>query len=466
MKKVCKRGTPCSLTCIASNKICRENFPENMQGFIQKLAANLAAQYGDVEEISTERAKMFKVLESPNENFQKLLEGKSEEEIIWFLEMRILTSGGKRDSADKWKFSPNEALGLRERAPELISAWEKTKEKGFNSEGYRALGGIGDYISKYRNMPVSDTDVDLFWESLSERERNSLKRSGAYAKTYWDGVDLDEEKLPTGTRTKPEDLRGKLVLKIYLRQGGRDLYTGERVPLHEMELDHIVPKGKGGASVEDPKNWAMVKTGINRGKGQRDLDEYVNSTLKTLFPKSKTEEEALKTIKEVWEENEKRNIVNRKNKVEREGLDWSKADEDVFLGQLKALKEAGKTYYLVKAIGGKEAITTINLVATDNQRGTETRYREYWLKIMGYTPRGERGIPKGENTASWTVLQWFNQPDKRQLIESFWRETPQEAQRLVRKALEGGENLSKADSQKIAMDFIQEETKKLISQLT
>jgi hypothetical protein len=466
VKKECKRGTPCSLTCIASDKICRENFPENMQGFIQKLASNLAAQYGDDEEISKERAKMFKVLESPSENFQKLLEGKSEEEIIWFLEMRVLTSGGKRDSADKWKFSPNEALGLRERAPELISAWEKTKEKGFNAEGYRAPGGVGDYIKKYRNKPVSDADVDLFWGSLSERERKTLMRSGSYPKTYWDGVDLDEEKLPTGTRVSPHELRGKLVLKIYLQQGGRDLYTGERVPLHEMELDHIVPKGKGGASVEDPKNWAMVKTGINRGKAQKDLDKYVNSTLENLFPKSKTEEEALETIRKDWEENEKRNIVNRKNKAEREGIDWSQADEDVFLGQLEALKKAGKAYYLVNAISGKKAITTIQLVATENQKGTETQYREYWLKVLGYTPRGDKGIPEGENTASWTLRQWLNNPDKRQLIESFWINTPQEAQRVVRRALEDSGTLSKEESQGIAMEFIKEETRKLISQLT
>lgn len=40
---------------------------------------------------------------------------------------------------------------------------------------------------------------------------------------------------------------------IFERDGGRDQYTGEFVPLEEGNLDHVVPKAKGGK-----RNWENI----------------------------------------------------------------------------------------------------------------------------------------------------------------------------------------------------------------
>lgn len=439
-KDKCKVGISCGLSCIARNHKCLQGLPPEVQGYLESLSR-----------------KLSKVVK-PGDSFMELLEGKGEEDQIFFAEMRILVSGKPRGKSEKFTYSDTEALGLNNRSEELIGAWRK---------GLREPGGISDYVSKYRNRSVSNEDVELFWESLPKGLQKNLSKMGDTKGQYWKGKDLDDDSVPTehGGATI---IRGKKLLKIYLQQGGRDLYTGERLPLTEADLEHIIPLSVGGKASEDPANWGFIRTGINSGRSERDLEEYITNTLKSnlgISPGGAPTEGILAERRLEWKRVQEDNELSRAQKKAANETDWSSEDDEVFDATLAQFRARKTDYNMVKAIVGKEGVsTTLGLPGTPAQIKTGRRGRDYWLTVGTY--RSDQ-LPEGETLASWTSKKWKGSDSvNRAKIELFWRESQLEAQKAWRESdVLSDPDSARSRAKEISAELIIRKTEQLIRDL-
>jgi len=128
-------------------------------------------------------------------------------------------------------------------------------------------------IMRERLRFVSENELDASWALLPTSWQKSLSASGVS-----DITALKED----GTLGKPSAWRGKQVLKRYLEQNGKDLFTGKRLSLLNAELEHIQSFDEVGAKrAERPDNWALIRQGVNRQKGNTNLREYVNQVKRT-----------------------------------------------------------------------------------------------------------------------------------------------------------------------------------------
>lgn len=465
--KICTEGRSCKLTCISRSNECLEQFDEAMRPIVKALSGKLSEQYGASEGADENRKAMLDVLKSPGPAFTKLLEGKNEEEQVFWAEMLVLTSGKERDKSEKFQYSDKEAVGLNERAPALNAAWKATMEAGFTPDGLRVSGGVGDYVKANRPVEVSDEDLEMFWAATSPGLRGNLSKMGDAKGKYWMGDTLDTTAVPTDHGNATE-ARGKMLMKIYLQQGGRDLYTGQRLPLAESDLEHIIPLSRGLANSEDPMNWGFIRTGINAGRAEKDLDEYTTNALEKnlgVKPGGDPDEKKVKALETKWIKNEEANIAKRTAKAAAEGTDWAQSDKETFDAALGAFKKQGKDYNMVLAIAGKDGVsTTMELPGTPAQIVNNRRGRDYWMKVGAYKTEN---LPKNESIASWTAAKWRDaDPTARKKIEEYWRQTQLDAQQAWQDSdVLSDPKTAKKKAQNIAAEVIKERTDKLIEEL-
>ena len=84
---------------------------------------------------------------------------------------------------------------------------------------------------------------------------------------------------PTRTDTAKKYSRKEMIDMLYGRTGGYCYICKEHFEKRQLELDHIVPKSKGGQDFID--NRALICGNCNRIKGNRPI-EYARDRLKQL----------------------------------------------------------------------------------------------------------------------------------------------------------------------------------------
>ena len=88
--------------------------------------------------------------------------------------------------------------------------------------------------------------------------------------------------------TNSSTARKKLLLKLYLDQGGRDGYTGNELDPRYMELEHVrginaMAPGEKGVTLdqlkerENLKNWLWIATGVNNEKSDLHMDKFLDN---------------------------------------------------------------------------------------------------------------------------------------------------------------------------------------------
>lgn len=58
---------------------------------------------------------------------------------------------------------------------------------------------------------------------------------------------------------------------LWMRDGGRCQYTGRRLARHEADIDHVIPRSRGG--VDGWENCVLSDREVNRRKGARTPEE-------------------------------------------------------------------------------------------------------------------------------------------------------------------------------------------------
>lgn len=146
---------------------------------------------------------------------------------------------------------------------------------------YKALKKNEEFLRQVEKNPlliekdfrkVSDAELNATWALLPLNLQKSLSGKGVNNK-----IALRED----GTLGSPTPWRGKEVLRRFLAQNGVDPFTKLKLSIYDSELEHIRGKDQFGVQVaENPSNWVMIRRGVNRQKGEKDLSsflDYVNT---------------------------------------------------------------------------------------------------------------------------------------------------------------------------------------------
>jgi len=169
------------------------------------------------------------------------------------------------------------------------------------------LDGYGDgspeQIEKFVNSrKIVDTpmeQVDALWKVIPDSFKQALGSGNigtSFKALQPDGSikNIPAKNLHYGGEgdanrtTNSSTARKKLLLKLYLDQGGRDGYTGNELDPRYMELEHVrginaMAPGEEGVTLdqlkerENLKNWLWIATGVNNEKSDLHMDKFLDN---------------------------------------------------------------------------------------------------------------------------------------------------------------------------------------------
>ena len=270
-RKRCQRGKNCSATCISGDEICLVEFPLPVSQGITK-TRNALANYV---------LKANKVLPGSHQE-RRLVEAVDQISKV----MNIRPSGEgesiKKPSVE-WKQdkkrSERRALSWRE-----IEDLRKRGRTLGDAEGDPETLKMLRKEATSRGVTLPRRELEMIYDALPDSLRKSMNSAGRAHEKWWAGSDENGNDIfRSGTTGNRE--RGLAVLDLWLKQGGTSAYesAGGRVwSLKDMNIEHFVPKSKGGT--DSPSNWLLVRAGANQARGSKGIAEWING-----LPKSEKE---------------------------------------------------------------------------------------------------------------------------------------------------------------------------------
>lgn len=284
----CTKGKSCSKTCISRGKECLMELEGSIGGGLGKMVAKIAAERSasgsdTLEEIQTGLNSLKPAQRRAFEEFSAMMNsGKvtdGEMEQVANLLVSVYSVPGQDRKAVR-SMSWDETADSMKRLDSVEKAYNNSTAGGKFDP--RAKDGVGDWIDKNaRTVEISKEVGDLAYRMIPAGARNSIDGAGRPGQ-HWTGLDSKGDPIHT---SKSSQVRGEMLVRRYMEQGGRDPYTGRKLDIRNAEPEHIVAvasalklNGKG----DDERNlvWSSVNfNNIKRDRDIGDLKEYLNKTV-------------------------------------------------------------------------------------------------------------------------------------------------------------------------------------------
>jgi hypothetical protein len=271
----------------------------------------------------------------------------------------------------------------------------------------------------YRVNKVSDAEVKLALAFMPAEARTFLGKAGSVAEGGHFPPGSKSDVIPVSfgpvQKASVEQQRGRaeLIVRIGLESGWRDIYTGEKLPLLEADLEHIIPASHGGRFSEQGYNYGLTKSRLNRGKSEGSPDYFDVSNPEGYFYVSPTGKQTSKKREQVTFDN-RGQLTPRGKELHslREASGGTKADlENKLLDKsvkptdaIKMIEESGlpsdkKSKLLGKIISfwTEGSARTVAIGMQSAKEGTMARAAQPWYWYGGPTSAG--GNPAGKKIA-------------------------------------------------------------------
>lgn len=172
-------------------------------------------------------------------------------------------TGGKKDRTLLW----DEANALAHRDDK---EWTNLIESGPPYPQER----VDDFMDAVFTKNVPREMAEYVYSYLPAPAKKQLDKNGSPQKgKIFTGEGDTPEAQASGTNfTSP---RGVSIVHAFLRQGGRDAYTGLPLKLGDSEAEHINVQQSGG--LDHPDNLVMIRGGVNQKRGSSALSALVNA---------------------------------------------------------------------------------------------------------------------------------------------------------------------------------------------
>lgn len=280
----CNKGFPCGLSCIAKEKRCLENLPEETSEAINKYVNLLINNSGSNKDGYTKFNNLVLAKGKELEDFievklnsevsEESLSKLSDEDYNQYLTLNLEYTSSLMAGASIYDFDPKRSandsemtLSHVEKAIELdkkdpisgffpsdtpnsvdvgeSTAWLSRRKKLLQEE---TLANFGVVIDSERAMnepiEISDTFAKNFANSLSAKQ--SFSATAGTPDSPWLGENVEDGVVLVKTKENSGVRRDELM-KTYLEQGARDIHTGALLAIRAAIPEHIVPQGKAKA---------------------------------------------------------------------------------------------------------------------------------------------------------------------------------------------------------------------------
>ena len=305
--KKCIRGKACSSTCIYKGDDCVVGLDPSLSGALTELSAALQKRVkkGSITEEQAVGALRRLATKGEGEDENLTLTSTRAKEIVNALSkltdkeanlvFDTVIPGVFTDRTKNTPATPEEIEGLHKNREQLkkfadlqreVLESRKTKKEMSPEELRSKLAEISP-----ERKTVSKEQVELAMALLPEQERNYLRKAGALDEKETGGRFGDvssSDALPKSygplkqqTANEAEN-RAKLLMRVYLETGGKDVYTGQPLPITKADLEHIIAESAGGRAAEQGRNYGFLLTSLNVGRGSKLQDDWVEARLKGL----------------------------------------------------------------------------------------------------------------------------------------------------------------------------------------
>ena len=171
--------------------------------------------------------------------------------------------GGKKDRTFLWEEA--EALANRQ-----DSSWTNLMRSG-PPYPQELVDEFKDHVFT-KNVPRSM--AEYVYSLLPATAKVQLNKNGTPVKgQIFTGEGETPQDQSKGSAFTPA--RGVSVLHAFLKQGGRDAYTGLPVNLGDTEAEHINVQQSGG--LDHPSNLVLIRGGVNQIRGSSSLEKLVDN---------------------------------------------------------------------------------------------------------------------------------------------------------------------------------------------
>ena len=267
----CQKGYQCSATCISRAKNCKKILPDKVQDYMDKVESLVTG--GKVSKVQQESLDKLKSMVEKKEITEKEIESAA-------LLHTSISMYSKADRGASRVPTFEEVQAINKNLPVFKEAFENSFDRNGNFDP-RLKGGIGDYIDK--NIIINKIRpgvADVVYDSLPSSIKSKINKAGSPPK-FFNGYD---EKGDPIYSDKPTRVRGVMLVKRYMEQGGLDPYSKKPIDIMKSEPEHMVAANKGGILSDQERNlsWASPATNNMKAANKDDPNlwsEKVNKTL-------------------------------------------------------------------------------------------------------------------------------------------------------------------------------------------
>jgi hypothetical protein len=188
-------------------------------------------------------------------------------------------------SAEGVEFAQQRGAVFRKGDEIMAQSNKDFKEKTLTAQGMNErMAPIAEVLKPDKGKYTRE-EIELAVAIMTPAERNFLGVAGKLK----EGGGLFEKggSVPTaygsltGGSKEQKEARIYLGAKTFLEQGGRDAYTGMRVPILHMDWEHFIPFESIKKYAEVENNFYLTSSRVNLGKGAKP-PSYVVDTAKGL----------------------------------------------------------------------------------------------------------------------------------------------------------------------------------------
>jgi hypothetical protein len=297
-QKGCVKGKSCGATCIYQGDECVLGLDPNVSSALSKVVEHIRGyvKRGGSEEVAqqalermesktTFEATAKKISSSLDEMEKAYPNAKEREEKISQVFDLILPGIAKKgDTGEKQAYSQKqiEHLVNNKDIPKYEQVYNDVKS-GKLKTPEEVNAALKPLAEKRRVNDISDTQVNLAMSMLPSDLVASLSKQGQPGEWGKWGKNQSTLDVPEGGHTAKNasaQERARLIVRIGMQEGMRDMYTGQKIGFGDIDLEHTIPFGVAKAGAETGSNFGLTTRLNNRAKGDLSPETWRGKVLK------------------------------------------------------------------------------------------------------------------------------------------------------------------------------------------
>lgn len=296
--KKCKAGKSCSATCIYKGDDCITDLDPKVASALSRLSDQIkkfVARSGSEEQglSALERFESSGTIEGQAKKVSEALDAiekkypdpaERDRKISQVFDLILPGIAKKGDTGEKQAYDEDQISNLVKNKD--IAEFEKVYQdvKGGKIKTLEEFEArMRPLAEKRRVNDISDEQVDLAMSLMPKDLIASLGKQGQPG--IWGNWGEDQDTLsgPDNGHTDTNQsarARARLITRIGMEEGMRDMYTGQRIGFGDIDLEHTIPFGVGRELAEHGSNFGLTTRLNNRAKGDISPESWRQKILK------------------------------------------------------------------------------------------------------------------------------------------------------------------------------------------